>query len=204
MISAFLQWCEAACLADAGPPRLKICDSFADVPVRNQFGESLRFHERFVAPGRALILNTMFTTCRGSCPGTGTVIESLRTALWPVFGNRLSIVSLSIEPAVDTPERLLAYSVTYGADRPRKELCEWQFLTGTPADIEKLRRSLGFYDLNPRIDRDPTQHAAAIMFGNSTSDRWAVLPAELPEPLLIATIRRMAGFSFEERYGIRG
>lgn len=204
MFSGLLRWCETALFFDEQPPRLRVCDGFADVQVRNQFNEEFRFHRRFVRDGGALLINTMYTTCRGSCPVTNSVLESLRKSLWPIFGDRLSIVSLSVEPAIDVPEKLRSYAESFGADRPRRNLCEWHFLTGTEKHVETLRRSLGFYDLDPRVDRDPTQHAAALMFGNVTFDRWAVLPAASKESQLITTIRRIAGFTFEERYGIPG
>lgn len=184
-------------------PRYRICDHYANVSLRNQFDESLRFHRHFVADGRALLINTMYTTCRGSCPITSTVLQSLREVLSPIFGTRLSIVSLSIDPQIDSPERLRNYAARYGADRRRAELCEWHFLTGKVADVDTLRRSLGFYDLNPQVDRDITQHASTLLFGNSTSDRWASLPASLSKSSLISTIRRIAGFTFEQRYAIQ-
>ncbi len=185
------------------PPRLKVCDRYADSRLENQFGEAIRFREQFLSDGRALVINTMYTTCRGTCPGTSATIESLRETLSPVFGERLSFVSLSIDPVVDTRAKLMQYAKLYGADRARPGLCEWQFLTGTRAEVDALRRSLGFYDLNPRVDQDVTQHASTLMFGNSTTDRWSTMPAELPEGQLVTSIRRVAGFTFEQKYGIR-
>jgi protein SCO1/2 len=92
----------------------------------------------------------------------------------------------------------------YGAHERKKNVCDWQFLTGTKADTDRLRRSLGFYDLDPAVDSDITQHDSLLLFGNSTTDRWAVLPAALRLPLLIEAVRRVAGFTFEQRYGIPG
>jgi len=187
----------------AEPPRLKICDRFSNVRLTNQFGETKLFHDDFISGQRALILNTMYTQCRGTCPGTSEVIENLRSKLSPVFQQRLTIVSLTIEPAVDTPEVLLKYSRMYGAHQRKSDLCDWHFVTGTASDVESLRRSLSFYDLDKRIDQDVTQHASTLMFGNSVSDRWSWMPSELTEQQLITTIRRVAGFTFEEKYGIR-
>jgi protein SCO1/2 len=145
----------------------------------------------------------MFTTCRGSCLTTSETVRELRLALGPVFGKRLTFASFTLEPAVDTPGRLREYAARYGADRPAAELPDWHFLTGAQADIDRLRRSLGLYDLNPAVDADLTQHASVLLFGNDGRDRWAVLPAGLRRGLLVESIRRVAGFTFEQRYGIR-
>lgn len=181
---------------------IRIGDRYANVRLTNQFGRSVRFHDHFVS-GRALIANTMYATCRDSCPVTSARLASLRKVLSPVFGDQLSIVSITLEPHLDTPEILHGYAEVYGANSRADDLCEWQFLTGHPDDVDCLRRSLGFYDLNPVIDRDPTQHASLLLFGHGQTDRWAYLPAELDEPLLVESIRRIAGVSFEQRYGIR-
>ncbi|WP_337177232.1 SCO family protein [Paludisphaera sp.] len=186
------------------PPRLRRCDRFANAPVVDQFGERLRFRDAFV-DGRALIVNTMYTVCRGTCPGTSERLQTLRERLAPTFTDRLTIVSLSIDPARDDPRALRRFATIYDAEtRPGPGIPDWRFLTGAPADVDRLRRSLDFYDLDPAVDEDPTRHASTLLFGNTTTDRWANLPAELPEAELIRTIRRVAGFTFEERYGIPG
>lgn len=183
-------------------PRLKASDRFPNVLLRDQFDRELLFRRDFIDDGRALLINSMYTTCRGTCPGTSAALESLRKKLTPVFGKRLTILSFTLEPLVDTPAVLRRYARDFGAGRERPELCDWRFVTGEPAALDQLRRSLGFYDLNPRVDADITQHASLLMFGNSTTDRWAALPAQLREGALMETIRRVAGFTFEQKYGI--
>lgn len=187
--------------SQAEPPESKISDKYADVPLTNQFGKPLSFRRDFV-DGRALIVTSMYTTCRGTCPTTNNTLRRIREALSPLFGKRLSIVSFTLEPKVDTPKVLLNYAKSFGAAKAKTDLCDWHFVTGQPADIEKLRVSLNFFDLDPRIDRDITQHDSILLFGNSTHDRWAAMPAALREAHLIETIRRIAGFTFEQRYQI--
>ena len=58
--------------------------------------------------------------------------------------------------------------------------------------IERLRRSLGVYDLNPAIDNDPSQHAGVVVLGNEPDGRWKSVPA-LAHPVRIRqTIERTA------------
>lgn len=203
MLTSFLRFLEASFVHAPPPPRLKISDKYPDVELRNQFGEPLRFRKQFVDDGRALVINTMYTTCRGSCPGTSSTLKSLRESLSPIFGKRLTIVSVSIDPLIDQPDKLLSYARAFGAEERSEQSCDWQFVTGKPGDIEKLRRALGFFDLNPQIDEDLTQHASTLLVGNSTTDRWMSMPAELKSSQLIGTICRVAGFTFEQKYGIR-
>lgn len=183
-------------------PTLKRSDRFVNASLLDQFGRRVHFRDAFV-DGRALIVNTMYTVCRGSCPGTSNVLRRLREALSPIFPEGLSIVSLTLDPATDDPDALRAYARIYDADRPRKGLCEWRFLTGAPAEVDRLRRSLGFYDLDPKVDGDLNQHASLLLFGNTRTDRWAAMPSQLREPLLIETARRICGTTFEQKYGVK-
>lgn len=182
-------------------PVRRISDAIPDVPVTNQFAKTFRFRRDFVENDSVLIINTMYTTCRGSCPGTSATIASLRAALSRDFGARLKFLSLTLEPLVDTPAKLLAYSKVYGAHQ-KSELCAWHFLTTPPEELDRLRRCLGFSELDPRLDRDITQHASLLLVINLKANRWCKLPAELREPVLIDSIRRVAGNTLAERFGI--
>ena len=185
-------------------PRLRISDQFPHVSVTDQFGQELGFRDRCLAGGKSLIFSPMYTTCRGTCPGTATTLKRLRRELAPIFGRQLLIVSFTVDPAVDSPQKLRQYAAGYDAEQRAPELPDWDFLTGSVEAMERIRRALGFYDLNPRLDGDPSRHDATLLFGNPQADRWATLPAQLRLPLLMETIRRVAGNSFEQRYGIPG
>lgn len=186
-----------------GPiPFSRLIDRLPDLPLVNHRGETVRLVTDLLV-GRAVVVTSMFTTCRGSCPGTSQKLQDVRAALWPIFGRRLTILSFTLEPAVDTPERLRDYAGNYGAAARAASLPDWQFLTGSPETIERMRRGLGLFDLDPRVDQDPTRHAAVVLCGNPDRDRWSLLPSALRDGLLVEGIRRIAGFTFEQRYGIR-
>jgi len=204
MRSSFRAMLTGLLQAPPAVPQLRMADQFPDISITNQFGRTDRFRDRYLRDGRSLIFSPMYTTCRGPCPVTSTALKQLRQELAPIFGKRISILSFTVDPGVDTPEKLLTYAEGYGAELEDARLPDWHFLTGQADQLDLLRRALGFFDLNPRIDRDPTRHDATLLFGNPITDRWATLPAELRLPLLMETIRRVAGTTFEQRYGIPG
>jgi protein SCO1 len=185
------------------PPRTRRSDLFANVPVTNQFGKTYHFREDLIRD-RAVVINTMFTVCRGSCPGTSEKLQSLRTHLSRLLGKRVSLLSITIDPKQDTPAAMKDYASLYDAGEPAKESeCDWHFLTSTPDHIETLRRSLGFYDLNAKIDADITRHASLLLMGNDAADRWATSPAQIREGLIFEPMRRILGTTPQERFGIK-
>ena len=185
-------------------PTLRIADRFPNVELVNQHNQSFAFRDMFMRAGKSVVINSMYTTCRGSCPGTSAMIKKLRRELYPIFQERLIFVSFTLEPEVDRPEQLAKYAHAYGAGTNQEGLCDWHFVTGATSAIDQLRYALGFYNLNPRIDGDITQHGSSLLVGNPEKDRWSSHVAELSMSSLIASIRRTAGNTFQERYGIEG
>ncbi len=146
----------------------------------------------------------MYTTCRGSCPGTSATIKKLRRELYPVFKERLIFVSFTLEPEVDRPEKLAKYAQAYGAGVDQAGLCDWHFVTGTTTDIDRLRYALGFYNLNPRVDVTITQHGSSLLVGNPEKDRWSSHTAELSMRSLWNRFAEQQAIRSQERYGLEG
>lgn len=79
--------------------------------------------------GKIWIADFVFTRCAGPCP--------LMTARLSKLGERLppevSLLTVSVDPAGDTPERLRAYARHHGADARR-----WVFLRGGTEETYRL------------------------------------------------------------------
>ena len=80
--------------------------------------------------GHVWIADFMFTNCPGPCPRMSHQMEQVQNAL---AGTDARIVSLSIDPAHDTPPVLRKYAEYYSA-KPGV----WFFLTGDVATLQKL------------------------------------------------------------------
>lgn len=77
--------------------------------------------------GRVWIADFIFTRCPDVCPRmTERLVRVHRT-----LGDRADIVSVSVDPDYDTPERLAAFARAHGADSPR-----WHFLTGESGPMQ--------------------------------------------------------------------
>jgi protein SCO1/2 len=99
--------------------------------------------------GKPWVASFIFTRCQGPCP----LISFRASELQKEFlSSPLQLVSFSVDPDYDTPERMLAYSKTYNADPQR-----WYFLTGEKKKVFDLIRQ-GFHltveDSDPPSDND--------------------------------------------------
>jgi protein SCO1 len=83
--------------------------------------------------GRPFVANFIFTRCPTVCPLFSRKMAALQGRTRDV-GAQLALVSFSVDPKYDTPERLAAYARRYGADEAR-----WSFLTG---DFQQLKGTI--------------------------------------------------------------
>lgn len=81
--------------------------------------------------GKIWIADFIFTRCAGPCPLMTARMLEMQKAL--VKTPEVKLVSVTVDPAYDTPEVLNAYAEANFADSER-----WKFLTGDQAVIEKL------------------------------------------------------------------
>jgi protein SCO1/2 len=130
-------------------------------------GRPVRFYDEFVR-GRFALVNFAYTRCEGKCPRGLSVLLAMRNLLAPRMGCAPGLATLTLDPDHDTPEVLARYVATRGAP------AGWTCLTGAPADLDRLRRFLGFTDPDPRVDADRTQHGSLVAMGDDPRGRWQV------------------------------
>jgi protein SCO1/2 len=88
--------------------------------------------------GRALVVDFVYSECPGPCPILTSAHVSLQRALPPALRERVWFVSISLDPARDTPQALRRYAEARGAD-----LSRWSFLTGDAEEVARVVRAFG-------------------------------------------------------------
>jgi cytochrome oxidase Cu insertion factor (SCO1/SenC/PrrC family) len=132
------------------PPRETIRRRyFPDVRLVTHQGKTVRLYEDLIRD-KTVVLNFFYATCTGICIPVSANLARVQTLLGKRMGHDIFMCSFTLKPVEDTPEVLRRYARSLHA-RPG-----WQFLTGAPADLELVRRRLGFADLDPVLDADKT------------------------------------------------
>jgi len=88
--------------------------------------------------GRPVIMNFIFTTCKEICPLTSHTFEQLQDKLGS-DRDKIHMVSITIDPEQDTPERLAAYGRKYNAGP------QWRYYTGTVEASIAAQRAFDVY-----------------------------------------------------------
>ncbi len=153
-------------------------DYFPNSIVETHDGRKLRFYDD-VIKGKVVAINMMYAACTGICPGNTANLKRVQQELSNHLGREVFMYSLTLRPDIDTPQALRDYVDRYEIPKG------WTFLTGKPAEMDAIRRKLGFFNDDPLIDADLNQHTGMVRIGNEKLDRWAMSPA-LASPKQIA------------------
>jgi len=113
--------------------------------------------------GRVWIADFVYTSCSDACPRLQAKMKKLQDRLIPLEqGGNIGLLSISVDPERDTPQKLKEYGETFGA---RAGL--WRSLTGDQKEVERTVVR-GFHTAMakmPREDADPHAEAFDIMHG---------------------------------------
>ena len=111
---------------------------FTDVLLVNQNGEKMRFYSDLLQD-KVVIINSFFATCKGSCLPLTRNLEKLQQELGDRMGKDVHILSISVDPAVDTPASLKAYAKKLNAGPG------WYFLTGDKENVDFALKKIGHF-----------------------------------------------------------
>ena len=132
---------------------------FTDVVLVNQNGEKMRLYSDLLH-GKVVIINSFFAACQGSCLPISRNLEKVQEALGDRVGKNVHLISISVDPTVDTPAALKEYAKKLHA-RPG-----WYFLTGDKQNVEFALKKLG------QFVTDKQDHLNIIIIGNEPTGLW--------------------------------
>lgn len=112
--------------------------------------------------GRPVVVSFIYTTCTTVCPVTSQALSELQSRLGSARDN-VHLVSISIDPEYDTPERLRDYAKRFGAGP------EWQHYTGTQAASRAAQQAFGVYR------GDKMSHSPATLIRALPGAQWVRL-----------------------------
>ena len=152
---------QAASLPKAkGPDEQTTRNYFTDLPLLNQEGKRVRFYSD-VLKDRVVLISFIYTNCTEACPLIMHRLHQVKDQLGDVLGKQLFFVSMSVDPARDTPQALAKYARQNKAEHPG-----WVFLTGEKANVDKILTKLGQYSDKPEA------HSTMLLAGNVGTRHW--------------------------------
>jgi protein SCO1/2 len=109
---------------------------------------------------KVVVINPFFGTCTGACPKMSGVLSGLQERLGDHLGKDVFLLSFSVDPETDTPEKLKQYAQQFHA-KPG-----WLFLTGKKENVDFALSKLG-----QKIARKE-DHSIIFIVGNNRTGLW--------------------------------
>lgn len=129
-----------------------------DIRVIRQDGQEVSFLGE-VNDGRPVLLNFIFTSCNAICPLMTQSFVRVQGRLGDQ-ARRVHMVSVSIDPESDTPDKLAGYAKKYQAGP------QWSFYTGTLAASRDIQNAFGVWG------RDKMTHPLVTLIRGAPGQPW--------------------------------
>ena len=96
----------------------------------NQNSENLEMKD---LKGKVLVMVMIYTSCKSACPRLVADMRNIESRLPENIKKNVKLVLISIDPKVDTPERLKAFSIENQMDGK-----QWEFLRSTEENTREF------------------------------------------------------------------
>lgn len=136
---------------------------FPNTELVNHQGQKVTFFDELIKD-KIVAINFIYTSCPDICPLETAQLVKVQNLLKDRIGKDIFLYSISIDPEVDTPQRLAAYRKRFKAN--------WPFFTGNKQDIIKLREKLGLYIDGVDDGPNKNNHNVSMIIGNQKTGRW--------------------------------
>lgn len=168
---------------DTNNPSVHI--TMPDVPLVDEDGHAV--HLNTLVQDKIAVIDTVFTSCTTICPVLGANFTRLQKLLGPRAGSDVLLISISVDPVNDTPERLRAWKEKFHAGPG------WILLTGPKPDVDSVLKTLQMFSA------DKQDHTPLTLIGSGKTGQWRrvsglATPAQLAE--IVATTPASAAQSY--------
>lgn len=130
-----------------------------DIKLLDQNGKSVQFKTDVIGE-HIVVMNFVYTTCTTQCPLNSQLLSHVQKNLSKEEYEKVQLVSLSVDPGTDTPERLKNYAEKIGAGP------DWTWLTGHRPEVNQLLNALGVYTPDFKI------HPSVVLVGDGKTGNW--------------------------------
>jgi protein SCO1/2 len=155
--------------------RREVSCTVPSLGLRREDGSAAAFPDEIEA-GRPVLLNFIYTSCTTICPLVSEVFSRVQEALGAERA-AVDLVSISIDPEYDTPQRLAAYARKFGAGP------HWHFYTSSQATSVALQQAFEVYR------GDKMSHEAVTFLHGAAPGRWVRLDGFATAEQLIGEYR---------------
>jgi protein SCO1 len=156
-------------------------DVLPNVIFTDQFGKPVALSS---LKGKLVLVDFIYTSCASVCPRLTARMNEVAKKLGAEVGQRVTIVSFTLDPEHDTPQKLRNYAEAQGIAGNG-----WLFLTGEPAQIDQ---ELARFQLVRQRESDGsvTHNVAAFLVGPDGHEIRQYNALDVPIDTIVSDVDR--------------
>jgi len=131
-----------------------------DAPLVDQHGKPVRFYQDLIKDN-VVAINFVYTTCSTICLPMGANFAALQKRLGERLDRDVKLISISVDPLIDTPQRLHAWGQKF------HPMPGWTLLTGSKGEVDGVLKALKVFT------PDKADHAPIALIGNDATQTWS-------------------------------
>ncbi len=151
--------------------------SIPNVTVTRQDGKKVSLAS-VVDDGRPVVLNFIYTSCTAICPVTTQTFSQFRELVGK-DREGINMISVSIDPEHDTPERLTAYAKQFSGAGT------WTYLTSSSPDAIAIQKAFDSYR------GDKMNHAPTTFMRTAPGKPWTRIDGFAQADQLVTQYRKL-------------
>ncbi len=159
-------------MADLPPHQLLVGEGVPSTPMVNQDDQATALTD---FRGKAVLITFVDTQCKDDCPIVSHLFAEVDRELakdkkiYPYT----DLITISIDPAHDTPAVLHAYGLNY-LDGKASGFAHWQFVHMSPENLKRLATDFGVsYERSKKGDIEHTMDISLIGPDNTLQQSWS-------------------------------
>ncbi len=161
---------------EAKPSAVRV--RYDDSVLTDQNGKPWKFKSEVVAD-RIVVMDFVYTTCTTICPVLTTLLVQVQDGLEPAAREDVRLVTVSVDPARDTPARMKEYGEKFGV-KPG-----WLWLTGPTGRVNEVLKGFGAYA--PNFE----DHPPVVLVGDGRSGQWTRFYGFVEPKQVLAKVQEM-------------
>jgi protein SCO1/2 len=148
-----------------------------DVTLINQDGKKVKLRA-LIDSGKPVIMDFIFTTCTTVCPVLSAGLSNLARELGE-NAQQVQLISITIDPENDQPEKLKRYQERFGGG------AGWEFLTGSRDEVGMVLRAFNAFVT------DKMSHEPLYLLHAPDAAKWVRIKGLIRKSDLLSEYRRL-------------
>jgi len=157
-----------------------------DVEVFDHRGKHVHLYSDLIKD-KVVLLSFFYTRCTYVCSMQGASLAKVQKELEPL-GKNVFLISISMDPRDDTPDKLRQWGRTFGAGS------RWSIVSSDTPEMSKMIKAFTGEDPGPK-----DLHSSTVFLGNDRTGKWLATDGLFGPKTLVSYLTKLSANDANKR-----